>query len=66
MASIIEDQKRPSIVGTVAMLFVVIIVGFLAWQLVTGLIFSLIRLVIILAAFYIIARLGLYLLRKGR
>ena len=47
------------------MLLVVIVVGFLAWQLVTGLIFSLIRLVIILAAFYFIARIGLYLLRKG-
>ena len=47
------------------MLLVVLVVGFLAWQLVTGLLFSLIRLVMIIAAFYIIARIGWYLLRKG-
>ncbi len=47
------------------MLFLVIIGAFLAWNLVTGLLFSLIRLVVILVGFYVVAKIAMYLLRKG-
>ncbi|MGH1489708.1 MAG: hypothetical protein ACRBK7_09990 [Acidimicrobiales bacterium] len=65
MASVAEDQKRPSILGTVAMLVLAIIAAFLVWNFVTGLIFSVLRLIVILVGFYIVARLAMYLLRKG-
>lgn len=65
MASVAQD-KRPSIVLTVLMLAVTFVVGIVLLQWVTGLIFGLIRLAVILVGFYLIARLGLYLLRKGR
>lgn len=65
MASVAQD-KRPSIVLTVLMLAVVVIVGFLAFQWLTGLLLGLIRLVMILIGFYLLARIGLYLIRKGR
>ena len=65
MASVAQD-KRPSIVLTLLTLAVVLVVGIVALQWVTGLIFGFIRLVVILVGFYLVARLGLYLLRKGR
>lgn len=66
MATVAQDQKRPSIVLTLLGLLVVVVVGFIAFQWVTGLILGLIRLVMILVAFYLMFRIGMYLLRKGR
>jgi hypothetical protein len=64
MASVAQD-KRPSIPLTLLTLAVVIIVGIVAFQWLTGLVLAFIRLIMILVAFYLIARLGIYLLRKG-
>ncbi len=47
------------------MLAVALIAAFLVWNFVTGLIFSVLRLIVILVGFYIVARLALYLVRKG-
>ncbi len=47
------------------MLVLAIIAAFLVWNFVTGLIFSVLRLIVILVGFYIVARLAMYLLRKG-
>ena len=57
--------QRPSILVTVITLVVVIVVGLLVLQWVTGLIVALIRLAVVLAGIYLIARVGWYLLRKG-
>ncbi len=65
MASVAQD-KRPSIVLTLLTLAIAFVVGIVVLQWVTGLIFGLIRLAVILVGFYLIARLGIYLLRKGR
>ncbi len=57
--------QRPSILVTVITLVVVIMVGLLVLQWVTGLIVALVRLAVVLAGIYLIARVGWYLLRKG-
>ncbi len=64
MASV-TPERRPSIALTVVTVAVVGLVGLLALQWVTGLIFGLIRLVLVLGALYLIARVGWYLVRKG-
>lgn len=64
MASVTRAPKPP--LGlTLLMLAVVLIVGILAAQWVVGIVLGLIRLALILIGFYLIARVGLYLLRKG-
>lgn len=52
-------------VMTLVTLAVVVLVGLLALRWITGLILGLIQLVLVLAALYLIARVGWYLLRKG-
>ncbi len=64
MASV-TPERRPSIALTVVTVGVVGLVGLLALQWVTGLIFGLIRLMLVLGALYVIARVGWYLVRKG-
>lgn len=65
MASVTEASK-PSVGLTLVMLVVVLVVGIIATQWVVGIVLGLIRLAIILIGFYLIAKVGLYLLRKGR
>ena len=64
MASVTGPQ-RPSIVLTVITLVVMVVVALLVFQWVAGIIAALIQLVIVLAAIYLLGRIGLYLLRKG-
>ncbi|MEM9566435.1 MAG: hypothetical protein AAGA93_27700 [Actinomycetota bacterium] len=59
------SERRPSVVMTLVTLAVVVLVGLLALRWITGLILGLIQLVLVLAALYLIARVGWYLLRKG-
>ncbi len=66
MASVAQDQNRPSILLTLLGFLVLIVVGFIAFQWVTGIILFIIRLIMILAAFYVMFRIAMYLLRKGR
>lgn len=66
MAQTAGVEKRPSIVGLVGGIVLVLIVGYLAFQLITGIFFWIIQMLLILAAIYVIFRIGLYLLRKGR
>ncbi len=65
MASV-TTPPRPSIGLTLLLVAVVLIVGFIATQWVVGIILGIIRLIMILIGFYLVARIGLYLLRKGR
>ena len=65
MASVTTPPK-PSIGVTLLLVAVVLIVGFIATQWVVGIILGIIRLIMILIGFYLVARIGLYLLRKGR
>lgn len=64
MASV-TPVRRPSIVLTVVTLGVLGLVGLLAIRWITGLVFAIIQLGLILVALYLIARVGLYLVRKG-
>lgn len=65
MASVTRAPKPP--LGlTLILVAVVLVVGFLATQWVVGIILGIVRLIMILVGFYLIARIGLYLLRKGR
>lgn len=64
MASTTETS-RPPVGLTLILLLVAIVVVFIATQWITGLIFGFIRLVMILIGFYLVARVGLFLLRKG-
>ena len=64
MASATE-VSRPSIGLTLIVLAVVLVVGFIATQWVVGIVLGLIRLAMILIAFYLIAKVAWYLLRKG-
>ncbi|MEL6984753.1 MAG: hypothetical protein AAFO29_20160 [Actinomycetota bacterium] len=64
MASV-TPQQRPSIVLTVVAFGVLALVGLLAVRWVAGLVFALIQMALVLVALYLIARVGLYLLRKG-
>lgn len=50
---------------TVITLVVVVLVGMLVFKWIAGLIAALIQLALVLVALYLIARVGLYLLRKG-
>ncbi|MGI9595394.1 MAG: hypothetical protein ACR2QK_04500 [Acidimicrobiales bacterium] len=65
MASVTR-APRPPIGLTLILIAVVLVVGFIATQWVVGLILGIIRLIMILIGFYLIARVGLFLLRKGR
>ncbi len=65
MASVTETP-RPPIGLTVLLLVAVLVIGFLATQWVVGLVLGLIRLAIILVGFYLVAKVGMYLLRQGR
>ena len=59
------DARRPSVALTLVTLVVVVLAGLLALRWITGLIFGLIQLLLVLGALYLIARVGWYLLRKG-
>ncbi len=50
---------------TLILLLVVIVVGLIATQWLTSLVLGLVRLVLLLIGFWLIARVGFYLLRKG-
>ena len=65
MASVTGVQ-RPSILVTVLALVAVVVIGLLTINFITGLIMALFRLALVLVALYLIARIGWYLLRKGR
>ena len=64
MASVTRARKFP--VGlTIVIVIALGIVGLLAVQWVTSLVWTLVRFVLILVAFYAIFRIGMYLLRNG-
>jgi hypothetical protein len=65
MASV-SSPPRPPIGLTILLLVAVVVIGFLATQWIVGIVLSIIRLILILIGFYLIARIGMYLLRKGR
>lgn len=65
MASVTE-APRPPIGLTILLLVAVVVVGFIAAQWVIGIVLALIRLALILVAFYLMFRVGRYLLRQGR
>ncbi len=48
------------------MIVALAVIGFLATQWIIGFVLKIIQLILILVAFYLIAKVGLYLLRKGR
>ncbi len=50
---------------TLILLLAVIVVGLIATQWLTSLVLGLVRLVLLLIGFWLIARVGFYLLRKG-
>lgn len=50
---------------TVVVFGVLALVGLLAFRWLTGLVFALIQMALVLVALYLIARVGWYLLRKG-
>ena len=56
---------RPPIGLTLLVLVAVLVIGFLAAQWVVGIVLGIIRLILVLIGFYLVARVGLYLLRKG-
>ena len=58
--------ERPPIGLAVLMLVAVLVIGFLATQWLVGLVLGLIRLALILIGFFLVAKVGLYLLRQGR
>ncbi|MEM7276172.1 MAG: hypothetical protein AAF547_24070 [Actinomycetota bacterium] len=64
MASV-TDASRPPIGLTVVALIALVLVAILIGQWLVGLVLGLIRLVLILFALYLMARVGLWLLRKG-
>lgn len=59
------EERRPSAAMTLVTLAVVVLVALLVLRWITGLIFGLIQLGLVLVALYLIARVGWYLLRKG-
>jgi hypothetical protein len=64
----VSDSKgieRPPIVVTLLVLAATVVLGLLLVQFVAGLIATVIRFALILVAFYVVGRLGLYLLRRG-
>lgn len=48
------------------MLVAVVVIGFLAFQWIVGIVQTIITLILILVGFYLIAKVAMYLLRKGR
>ncbi len=65
MASV-SSPPRPPIGLTILMIVAVVIIGFLAAQWIVGILLGIVRLILILIGFYLIAKVGLYLLRKGK
>ncbi len=64
MATITGHKRRPLWL-TVFLLLAVIVVSLIAFQWVTSLVLGLVRLVLIVIALAAMARIGLFLLRKG-
>lgn len=48
------------------MIVAVVVIGFLAAQWIVGILLGIVRLILILIGFYLIAKVGMYLLRKGK
>ena len=61
----VTGVSRPSIGVTILALVGLLVVGFLLANVVVGFVLGVIRLLLVLVALYLMARVGLFLLRKG-
>ena len=72
MASVPESvsgevtEARPSLLATVGGGLLLIVAAIIATKWVLGVVAAIIQLILLLVAFYLIARVGIFLLRKGR
>lgn len=57
---------RPPIGLSLVALAVMIVVGFLVTKWLVGIVLAIVQLALILVAFYLLFRVGMFLLRKGR
>lgn len=65
MASV-TGERRPSILLTLLGMFVLVVVAIVALNWVLNVVSAIIQLVLVLIALYLLARIGMFLLRKGR